>query len=58
MLPPLGILFALIVGFMAAGVWDAADRAKDAVGAEASALRSVVLLSDHLPGPTARGCAS
>ncbi|HYI18199.1 MAG TPA: DUF4239 domain-containing protein [Solirubrobacteraceae bacterium] len=49
MLPPLGILFALIVGFMAAGVWDAADRAKDAVGAEASALRSVVLLSDHLP---------
>ena len=49
MLPPLGILFALIVGFMAAGVWDAADRAEDAVGAEASALRSVVLLSDHLP---------
>jgi hypothetical protein len=49
MLPPLGILFALIVGFLAAGVWDAADRAEDAVGAEASALRSVVLLSDHLP---------
>jgi len=58
MLPPLGILFALIVGFLAASVWDAADRAEDAVGAEASALRSVVLLSDNLPaadGPRIRG---
>jgi hypothetical protein len=50
MLPPMGILFALIVGFMAAGVWGEADRAEDAVDAEASALRSVVLLSDDLPG--------
>ena len=39
----MGILFALIVGLMAAGVWDAADRTHHAVAAEASALRSVVL---------------
>jgi hypothetical protein len=49
MLPPMGILFALIVGFMAAGVWGDADRAEQAVDHEASALRSVVLLSDELP---------
>jgi len=49
MLPPLGILFALLVGFMAAGVWGDADRAEQAVDDEASALRSVVLLSDQLP---------
>lgn len=49
MLPPMGILFALIVGFIAAGVWGDADRAEQAVDDEASALRSVVLLSDELP---------
>jgi hypothetical protein len=53
MLPPLGIVFALIVGFLAVGVWGDSDKAKDAVSAEASALRSVVLLTDQLPAPTA-----
>src|SRR3954466_893856 len=49
MLPPMGILFALIVGFLAVGVWGNVDRAQEAVDNEASALRSVVLLSDDLP---------
>jgi hypothetical protein len=49
MLPPMGILFALIVGFLAVGVWGNVDRAQQAVDDEASALRSVVLLSDDLP---------
>ena len=52
LLPPLGIVFALIVGFLAAGVWGDSDKAKDAVSTEASALRSVVLLSDQLPPGT------
>jgi len=51
MLPPMGILFALIVGFLAVGVWGNVDRAQEAVDNEASALRSVVLLSDDLPPP-------
>jgi Protein of unknown function (DUF4239) len=49
MLPPMGILFALIVGFLAVGVWDEVERAEEAVADEASALRSVVILSDDLP---------
>jgi hypothetical protein len=49
MLPPMGILFALIVGFLAVGVWGNLDRAEEAVNHEASALRSVVLLSNELP---------
>jgi hypothetical protein len=49
MLPPMGILFALIVGFLAVGVWDNVDRAEDAVADEASGLRSAVILSDDLP---------
>jgi hypothetical protein len=49
MLSPMGILFALIVGFLAVGVWDNVDRAEDAVADEASALRSFVILSDDLP---------
>jgi hypothetical protein len=53
LLPALGIVFALIVGFLAAGVWGDSDKAKDAVSNEASALRSVVLLSDELPAATA-----
>lgn len=55
MLPPIGIVLALIVGFLAAGVWDDADKARDAESSEASALRAVVLLSDQLPaGDAAR----
>lgn len=52
LLPPLGIVFALMVGFLAAGVWSDSDKARDAVSTEASALRSVVLLSDQLPAAT------
>jgi hypothetical protein len=49
MLPPMGILFALIVGFLAVGVWGNVERAEEAVADEASALRSVVILSADLP---------
>lgn len=49
MLPPMGILFALFVGFLAVGVWDNVDTAEEAVANEASALRSAVILSDDLP---------
>ena len=41
MLPPLGILFALLVGFIAVEVWSNFDKAKVAVTSEASALRAV-----------------
>jgi hypothetical protein len=54
-LPPLAIIFALLVGFLAAQVWSDADRASTAVNREASALRSVVLLAAGFPGePEAR----
>jgi hypothetical protein len=53
MLPPLGIVFALIVGFLAASVWGDSDDARDAVSSEASALRAIVLLSAQLPDDTA-----
>ena len=49
MLPPLGILFALLVGFIAVEVWNNFDKAKVAVAAEASALRAVVLLAGTFP---------
>ena len=55
MLPPMGLLFGLIVGFLAAQVWSDAGRAQEAVNREASALRSVVLLVHAFPGePEAR----
>ena len=50
MLPPMGLLFGLIVGFLAAQVWSEAGQAQDAVDREASALRSVVLLDRAFPG--------
>ena len=50
MLPPMGLLFGLIVGFLAAQVWSDAGSAQDAVNREASALRSVVILSRTFPG--------
>jgi hypothetical protein len=50
MLPPLAIIFALLVGFLAAQVWSDADRASTAVNREASALRAVVLLGAEFPG--------
>ena len=49
MLPPLGILFALLVGFIAVEVWGNFDKAKVAVTSEASALRAVVLLAGAFP---------
>jgi hypothetical protein len=49
MLPPLGILFALLVGFIAVEVWSSFDKAKVAVASEASALRAVVLLAGTFP---------
>ena len=50
MLPPMGLLFALIVGFLAAQVWSDAGQAEAAVTHEASALRSVVLIAHEFPG--------
>jgi hypothetical protein len=52
MLPPLAIIFALLVGFLAAQVWSDADRAHTAVNRKASALRAVVLLGAGFPGET------
>jgi Protein of unknown function (DUF4239) len=49
MLPPLGIIFGLLVGFVAVQVWNDFDKAKLAVATEASALRAVVLLGENLP---------
>jgi positive regulator of sigma E activity len=49
MLPPLGIIFGLLVGFVAVQVWNDFDKAKLAVATEASALRAVVVLSENLP---------
>jgi Protein of unknown function (DUF4239) len=48
-LPVLGVLFALLVGFIAVEVWNTFDRAKTAVATEASALRAVVLLARNFP---------
>ncbi|HEU5181503.1 MAG TPA: hypothetical protein VFW45_11980 [Candidatus Polarisedimenticolia bacterium] len=54
-LSPLAIVFALLVGFLAAQVWNEADRANTAVNREASALRAVILLAGEFPGePEAR----
>jgi len=49
MLAPLGIIFGLLVGFVAVQVWNDFDRAKSAVTSEAGALRVVVLLAESLP---------
>ena len=48
-LPVFGILFALLVGFIAVEVWGNFDKAKAAVTTEASALRAVVLLAGDFP---------
>ncbi len=50
MLPPLAIIFAVLVGFLAAQVWSENDRATIAVNREASSLRGVVLLAAGFPG--------
>jgi len=50
MLPPLGIIFGLLIAFLAAQVWKDLDEAQAAVNREASALRGVVLLSATFAG--------
>jgi len=49
MLPPLGLVFALVVGFLAAQVWSDWGNAQQAVNREASALRAADILADSLP---------
>ena len=49
MLPPISVVFALLVGFLAAQVWSDADRAHTAVDREASALRDAVVISTAFP---------
>jgi uncharacterized protein DUF4239 len=48
MLPSLGIIFGLLVGFTASQVWNDFEKAKLAVANEASALRTVMLLGQRL----------
>ena len=50
MLSPLGVIFGLMVVFMAAQVWGDIDRAKTAVNREASSIRMVTLLARSFPG--------
>ncbi|HXR62151.1 MAG TPA: DUF4239 domain-containing protein [Rudaea sp.] len=50
MLPPLSVIFALLVAFLASQVWSEAERASSAVNREASALRATVLLAGAFPG--------
>jgi hypothetical protein len=49
LLPPLCIIFGLLVAFLAAQVWGDLDRARTAVNREASSLRAVVILSEAFP---------
>src|SRR5262245_11393913 len=53
LLPPLGIMFRLLVAFVAAQAWGDQDRAHTEVNREASALRAVVILSESFPGEAA-----
>jgi Protein of unknown function (DUF4239) len=50
MLPPLSVVFALLVGFLAAQVWTDGQAGNTAVNREASALRTIVLLAATFPG--------
>jgi hypothetical protein len=52
LLPPLGIIFGLLVAFLAAQAWGDVDRAESAVNHEAGALRAIVILSESFPGET------
>jgi hypothetical protein len=52
MLPPLCVLFALLIAFVASQVWGDFDRAHVAVQREAGALRAIVLLTEALPPET------
>jgi hypothetical protein len=48
-LSPLGVIFGLFVAFTAAQVWSDNDRATASVSREASALRSILVLSANFP---------
>jgi hypothetical protein len=50
LLSPLGVIFGLMVIFIAAQVWGDIDRARTAVNREASAIRMVALLAPAFPG--------
>ena len=52
LLPPLGIMFALFVAFTASQVWNDNNRAQTAVDHEASALKTIVVLSKSFSGDT------
>jgi hypothetical protein len=53
LLSPLGIMFGLLVAFLAAQAWGDQDRAHTEINREASALRAVVILSKSFPGEAA-----
>jgi hypothetical protein len=54
-LSPLAVIIGLLIVFIAAQVWGDTDRANAAVNREASALRSIIILSSAFPGePEAR----
>jgi hypothetical protein len=53
MLPSMGLVFGLIVGFHVAGLWSELSEARNAVNREASSLRSADLVAGaSFPGPT------
>jgi hypothetical protein len=54
MLPPMSLVFGLLIGFLAAGVWSNSSNAQQAVNGEASALRSVDLLDRDFPAADQR----
>ena len=59
LLPPLGILFALFIAFTATQVWDENEKANSVVDREASALRTVAILTAAFPGePERQACAA
>ncbi len=58
MLPPLAVVFGLLVAFLASQVWSDADRASTAVNREAGALRAAVSCPRNSPMSRGRSCAS
>jgi hypothetical protein len=51
LLPPLGLIFGLVVGFLVADLWRDVSEARTAVNHEASALRSAALvMRESFPG--------
>ena len=53
MLPPMALVFALLVGFLVAQLWSNVADARTAVNQEAGSLRSVVLLMHAFPRTSA-----